>query len=399
MAKKCGKLLRRAFACLLVVVMTLTAVPMSGFVGLELPKWSELFATKASAADILSPEEAVDIYMKNKSVWYHSETYMDTADYFFIDLDFDNCLELVFSWYTGGSGYITQNEYYKIDTSSMKVYKVEEKLNGYSSSFGDEIDYDRGVSLYSDKTRSKKFYVGVDLARAGWTFSASFTRTLSYIDRLLTANALFDATVTTSESDYKETHEYFDYTSGKKVKLTESQYNINRKKYFDSLVDLSLKTKKVKLYNKTISEQKKLLLESYRAFSYDGYKAFDFVNDVNNVYLGTNANENNVKGVSLTFKGTTEEVKKFTTSRIKKWEIEDTSIVKYKSCELAPTVGINPTEVVVTAYLEAKKEGETTFTATLDDGTTTKCKIVVKRPNELKMGISDVGTYYAIDNV
>ena len=68
MAKKCGKLLRRAFACLLVVVMTLTAVPMSGFVGLELPKWSELFATKASAADILSPEEAVDIYMKNKSV-------------------------------------------------------------------------------------------------------------------------------------------------------------------------------------------------------------------------------------------------------------------------------------------------------------------------------------------
>ena len=51
MVKKCGKLLRRAFACLLVVVMTLTAVPMSGFVGLELPKWSEWFATKASAAE------------------------------------------------------------------------------------------------------------------------------------------------------------------------------------------------------------------------------------------------------------------------------------------------------------------------------------------------------------
>ncbi|MCI6770805.1 MAG: leucine-rich repeat domain-containing protein, partial [Oscillospiraceae bacterium] len=50
MAEKCGKLLRRAFACLLVVVMTLTAVPMSGLVGLELPKWSDWFATKASAA-------------------------------------------------------------------------------------------------------------------------------------------------------------------------------------------------------------------------------------------------------------------------------------------------------------------------------------------------------------
>ena len=53
MAKKCGKLLRRAFACLLVVVMTLTAVPMSGFVGLELPKWSEMFATKASASEYI----------------------------------------------------------------------------------------------------------------------------------------------------------------------------------------------------------------------------------------------------------------------------------------------------------------------------------------------------------
>ena len=41
---------KRILACLMVVVMTLSAVPMSGFVGLELPKWSEMFATKASAA-------------------------------------------------------------------------------------------------------------------------------------------------------------------------------------------------------------------------------------------------------------------------------------------------------------------------------------------------------------
>ena len=33
----------------MVVLMAVTAVPMSGFVGLELPKWSEVFATRASA--------------------------------------------------------------------------------------------------------------------------------------------------------------------------------------------------------------------------------------------------------------------------------------------------------------------------------------------------------------
>ena len=41
--------LKRVLACVMVVIMSLTAVPLSGFVGLELPKWSEVFATKASA--------------------------------------------------------------------------------------------------------------------------------------------------------------------------------------------------------------------------------------------------------------------------------------------------------------------------------------------------------------
>ena len=42
--------LKRVFACVLVVLMTVTAVPMSGFVGLELPKWSEMFTPRVSAA-------------------------------------------------------------------------------------------------------------------------------------------------------------------------------------------------------------------------------------------------------------------------------------------------------------------------------------------------------------
>ena len=42
--------LKRVLACVMVVVMAVTAVPMSGFVGLELPEWSQGLATKASAA-------------------------------------------------------------------------------------------------------------------------------------------------------------------------------------------------------------------------------------------------------------------------------------------------------------------------------------------------------------
>lgn len=41
--------LKRFLACVLVVIITLTAVPLSGFVGLELPEWSQMFTTRASA--------------------------------------------------------------------------------------------------------------------------------------------------------------------------------------------------------------------------------------------------------------------------------------------------------------------------------------------------------------
>ncbi|MGN1348745.1 MAG: hypothetical protein ACI4VI_07355, partial [Acutalibacteraceae bacterium] len=43
--------LKRFSACVMVVIMTLTAVPLSGLVGLGLPEWSQMFVTKASAED------------------------------------------------------------------------------------------------------------------------------------------------------------------------------------------------------------------------------------------------------------------------------------------------------------------------------------------------------------
>ncbi|MGN1442517.1 MAG: leucine-rich repeat domain-containing protein, partial [Acutalibacteraceae bacterium] len=43
-------ILKRMLACVVVVFVAVTATIMSGVVGLELPKWSEMFATKASAA-------------------------------------------------------------------------------------------------------------------------------------------------------------------------------------------------------------------------------------------------------------------------------------------------------------------------------------------------------------
>lgn len=42
----------RIISCLMVIIMALTSAPLGGFVGLKLPKWGELFATKASAISL-----------------------------------------------------------------------------------------------------------------------------------------------------------------------------------------------------------------------------------------------------------------------------------------------------------------------------------------------------------
>ena len=47
--------LKRVLACVMVVLMVVTAVPMSGFVGIELPKLSEMFATRAEAVTLTGP--------------------------------------------------------------------------------------------------------------------------------------------------------------------------------------------------------------------------------------------------------------------------------------------------------------------------------------------------------
>ncbi|MGN0654667.1 MAG: leucine-rich repeat protein [Oscillospiraceae bacterium] len=45
-----SKLLKRALACFLAVLLVVTSTPLSGLAGLELPQWSELFSMEASAA-------------------------------------------------------------------------------------------------------------------------------------------------------------------------------------------------------------------------------------------------------------------------------------------------------------------------------------------------------------
>ena len=89
--KNRNRVLKRVLACIMVVLMAVAAVPMSGFVGLELPKWSEVFTTRANALSTTgnlgdnvtytydSPTETLTISGSGKmnGYWYNSSPFFD----------------------------------------------------------------------------------------------------------------------------------------------------------------------------------------------------------------------------------------------------------------------------------------------------------------------------------
>ncbi len=55
------KTFKRILASLMVAVMLLTAAPLSGLAGIELPDLSAIFSTKADAAEVVFPMSSMKI--------------------------------------------------------------------------------------------------------------------------------------------------------------------------------------------------------------------------------------------------------------------------------------------------------------------------------------------------
>lgn len=267
MKKNYGTTMKRTIAVLMLVLMALTAAPASGFAGLF----------KAQAASVLTPEEAVDIYLNNKSVWMQEDGSFYSYQYFFLDFDFDGVLELAYNSMSG-TGYFSENGYFRIDPKTKKVYRLSETQNGKScTDYGEGIDYDSTLKLYKDKKTGAYFYFGDDFWRDGMFANGRESIRLGYSGGALKAKSLFGVKrelKSGTTDQYVST--YYDYTSGKSVKLSKSNYDKKRSSYFASATNLHLKYKFANDYgdllsSKSASTQRSMLLASYKAFSYDGY--------------------------------------------------------------------------------------------------------------------------------
>ena len=215
---------------------------------------------------VLSPESAVAILMKHKSVWMLKEELFVSPlggyAYCLLDLDFDGTLELICNL-TDGSGRFSDNKIYRIDIEEQTLEEIEQKET--ESGFDYYLFAEEAV-LVKNKESGKKHYLFKDFVRAsaadGYiTFSEAYVENGKLYEEFLS-----------SESWLNDTDPRTYYFG--KEKLSEKEYLEKYNEYYKKNKDLKLSWKCVdglEFDKAEKQEQEKMLLTAYKNFSYDGF--------------------------------------------------------------------------------------------------------------------------------
>lgn len=227
--------------------------------------------TKPSANAVGSPEWAVEIYMDNKDVWMHKPEFMAMAGraYGLLDLDFDGVLELIDSE-NDGSGRYSNNRFYKINVEKQTVEE-----------FFSETDQDEGGVDYHTMSDSIKllktpsgsmFYLCGDFLRVGseegaLSYWECYMKDGKFYENFLFSEYWYPAYENGTTDEIRE----YDF---KGEENTQSEYEKNTEDFYRENKDCNLVWKMVRIdefLDSDAATQKKLLLEAYRSFSYDGF--------------------------------------------------------------------------------------------------------------------------------
>ena len=224
----------------------------------------------------LTPEEAVDIYMANKDVWMEdSETPAYALNYLLLDLDFDGVLELVSNYYFDTLE-ATENKYYRIAGGSRKVFKISETTDFYLSQSVD-INGRYGTTLMKD-AGGNLFYYSSNYSDTfgGGGYNHDFVKIYLSEGKLVCEKVHSDGYGLVSNENEAIGADYFIWVeNGNEVDLSEEDYNSRVANFKSENKDMGMKYGTVgggSFDELSDSYQRKLLLDAYCAFSYDGFK-------------------------------------------------------------------------------------------------------------------------------
>lgn len=232
--------------------------------------------TEAKPVWPIEDGEAVDIFMKNKDMWFIDKDSVFVASYCygFLDFDFDGVCELVTS-VCEGSGKFSRNHYYRIDPENLTVYELAITSPEKSYQTGDVAhDYCfNDLVLYKDIYNGQHKYYGTDLCLNGIS-----ERSTSLMDMYIKGGKLlveptyvyyyYDARA--YGGDVRE--DYSVFLNNQWRTTTEEKYNKIRSMYADASVNVRYEfVNGEDMEGVTYTTQKSLMESSYSAFTFDGY--------------------------------------------------------------------------------------------------------------------------------
>ena len=231
---------------------------------------------KADDTAGLRAEDAVAIYMNDRSVWMDDFARQSASDewrngkLFFLDLDFDGVLELCTWWADGSHARICYNDFYRINTETGTVSKLN---STYGYDFTDpeivaENELDPMPLLLRDRGTGEPFYYFTASSQSGWqTYEASYYKGYPAKQGFVSENLFAMEMLEGEETDYI-------YQNGEKTAVSKAEYDAAMAQFFADNPDLNLKWKAVSrddVASADTAALTDLLLSSYRAFGYDGY--------------------------------------------------------------------------------------------------------------------------------
>lgn len=224
-----------------------------------------------NTAAVISPESAVEIYMANKSVWMKSPEYspMYGYGYCLLDLNFDGVLELISS-VCDGSGRFSYNKFYRINLKNLSVEEFQSELGR-----DDGIDYyynARDSKLLKNQTSGKKFYVFKNYGQVS-SKEGILSYSESYMEKTKFQENFIFSEYWHPDYDNNMDDTIREYTfRGKKVSKTE--YEQKTAAFYSENKDLNLVWTCISGADFDKSDdhtKKRLLLNAYLSFSYDGF--------------------------------------------------------------------------------------------------------------------------------
>ena len=181
--------------------------------------------------------DTIDIYVSNKKVWQKKNGLnfeKSIYSYGLLDLEGDGIPELFLSG-MGGTGFVSQNFFYKVDPETRSVSEMKDLPSG-----AELMDLLSGLEIYRDDQTGQLLYYYNDFLRNGWMENSTGYGFFYKQNGVVSLKALWGTKTTVNTSTYAETTTYYYYTAGgERVNAGEAAWKQYQKEYLSQYMLLA----------------------------------------------------------------------------------------------------------------------------------------------------------------